>query len=110
MSLQPSQRRLSGSNPTTGIAGCCARAACGQATAAPLRAKMNSRRLTARYLPCFPNEGIARLVLLHCGIFDPSMSAWGQKQQAVSASRQGMSASPQKRTYASLHRNVRFVP
>src|SRR5262245_4625979 len=22
---------------------------------------------------------IARLVLLHCGIFDPSMSAWGQK-------------------------------
>ena len=30
--------------------------------------------------------------------------------QAVSASRQRMSASPQKRTYASLHRDVRFVP
>ena len=31
-------------NPTTGIAGCCARAASGHAAAAPPRAKMNSRR------------------------------------------------------------------
>jgi hypothetical protein len=30
--------------------------------------------------------------------------------QTISASRQRMSASPQKRTYASLHRDVRFVP
>jgi hypothetical protein len=31
-------------NPTTGIAGCCARALSGHATAEPPRAKMNSRR------------------------------------------------------------------
>ena len=33
-------------NPITGIAGCCARAASGQATAAPPRPAMNARRLT----------------------------------------------------------------
>jgi hypothetical protein len=32
-------------NPTTGIAGCCARAASGHATAAPPSSVMNSRRL-----------------------------------------------------------------
>ena len=36
-------------NPTTGIAGCCARAASGQETAAPPTTVMNSRRLM-----CFP--------------------------------------------------------
>ena len=40
-------------NPITGIAGCCARAASGHAAAAPLRRVMNSRRFTARCLPCF---------------------------------------------------------
>src|SRR5262245_5956369 len=34
-------------NPTTGIAGCCARAANGHATAAPASRAMNSRRLIA---------------------------------------------------------------
>src|SRR5262249_23770422 len=38
-------RRPSLRNPTTGIAGCCARALSGHATAAPPTAKMNSRRL-----------------------------------------------------------------
>jgi hypothetical protein len=32
-------------NPTTGIAGCCARAASGHAAAAPPSSVMNSRRL-----------------------------------------------------------------
>jgi len=32
-------------NPITGIAGCCARATSGQATAAPPKSDMNSRRL-----------------------------------------------------------------
>jgi len=44
-----SVRRASGdpprTNATTGIAGCCARAASGHATAAPPRSDMNSRRL-----------------------------------------------------------------
>jgi hypothetical protein len=31
-------------NPITGIAGCCARAASGHATAAPANSLMNSRR------------------------------------------------------------------
>src|SRR5215470_20262933 len=60
-------------NPITGIA-CCARAASGHA-AAPPSSVMKSRRFTARCLPCFRVKGIARLVLLHCGIFDPSMTA-----------------------------------
>src|SRR5262249_50674702 len=30
-----------------------------------------------QFLPCFRMKGIARLVLLHCGIFDPSMTAMG---------------------------------
>ena len=34
-------------NPTTGIAGCCARAASGQEAAVPPRMMMNSRRLMA---------------------------------------------------------------
>jgi len=36
------------SNPITGIAGCCARAASGHVTAASSSAKMNARRLQAR--------------------------------------------------------------
>jgi hypothetical protein len=43
--------------------------------------------------------------------FDHANVRFGSKAaQAISASRQRMSASPQKRTYASLHRDVRFVP
>src|SRR5436309_179403 len=41
---EPSSDRLL-TNPTTGIAGCCARVASGQATAAPPSSVMNSRRL-----------------------------------------------------------------
>ena len=52
MSLQPSQRRLSGSNPTTGIADCCARPADGHAAAAPPSSVMNERRRTC----CPQNE------------------------------------------------------
>src|SRR5262249_53974404 len=36
---------------------------------------MKSRRFIAQCLPCFRMKGIARLPLLHCGIFDPTMSA-----------------------------------
>ena len=44
-------------NPITGIAGCCARAASGHAAAAPPSSVMNSRRFTARCLPCFRPKG-----------------------------------------------------
>jgi hypothetical protein len=43
--------------PITGIAGCCARAASGHATAAPPRSVMKSRRFTAQCLPCFQSKG-----------------------------------------------------
>src|SRR5215510_14439314 len=36
---------------------CCARAASGQATAAPAMSVMKSRRFTAPCLPCFPPKG-----------------------------------------------------
>jgi hypothetical protein len=43
--------------------------------------------------------------------FNPVYVRFGSKAaQTISASRQRMSASPQKRTYARLHRDVRFVP
>jgi hypothetical protein len=41
--MAPGEEPLS--NPITGIAGCCARAASGQAAAATLTSVMNSRRL-----------------------------------------------------------------
>ena len=43
--------------PTTGIAGCCARAVGGHAAAAPPSSVMNSRRFTAQYLPCAWTKG-----------------------------------------------------
>ena len=45
------------SNPITGIAGCCARAASGHAAAAPPNSVMNSRRFNCRCLPCFQQKG-----------------------------------------------------
>jgi hypothetical protein len=48
-------------NPITGIAGCCARAASGHATAAPLpKSAMNSRRLMG--LPLLRDSGRAKSI------------------------------------------------
>ena len=41
---------------TTGIAGCCARAASGHVAATP-SSVMNERRFTGRCLPCLPAKG-----------------------------------------------------
>jgi hypothetical protein len=48
----PSARELR-RNPTTGIAGCCARAVSGHVAAALPSSVMNERRFTAQCLPCF---------------------------------------------------------
>ena len=59
--------------PTTGIAGCCARAASGQATAAPPITLINSRRLM-----CPPKGHV--VCGLKAAFARPPMSALGQKQ------------------------------
>ena len=79
-------------NPITGVAGCCVRAASGQAAAEPAIAVMNSRRHIA--LPqgsgarqqwlitsgiCDQRNGVQGL-FLHGSNPEPSMSALGQKR------------------------------
>src|SRR5262249_32971216 len=57
--------------PITGIAGCCARAASGHATAAPPSSVIKSRRFTARCPPCFRQQDSTPQYgkrLLRCGI------------------------------------------
>src|SRR5262245_54712872 len=80
-------------NPTTGSAGCCARAPSGHATAAPPTVNMNSRRrrwIAMRPLPpevvCMPIESTIsrfakeRTMLLHCESLKLLMSLAGQSR------------------------------
>src|SRR5262245_34495194 len=70
-------------NPITGIAGCCASAAPGQA-AAPPSSNMNLRRFTAQCLPCFPpKDSTPRCTrrLLRCGISIRLMSPSGHSRR-----------------------------
>src|SRR5262249_57570131 len=51
-------------NPTTGIAGCCARAASGHAATAPPTSVMNSRRLRAGMGSHHPVQPVSRTLSL----------------------------------------------
>src|SRR5262245_4365262 len=74
-------------NPITGIAGCCASAAAGQA-AAPPSSNMNLRRFTAQCLPCFHRK-IAHLDAPedYCAAgFRSAHVAFGSKAERLAAS------------------------
>jgi hypothetical protein len=69
------------SQPTTGIDGCCARAASGQAATAPPMSVMKSRRFTGlgpRASGRKDSTPQLRQELLRCGISIPAMSPSGQ--------------------------------
>src|SRR6516165_514391 len=96
------------SNPTTGMAGCCARAASGHPAAAPPRNVMNSRRLTGRPLNqrVLPYHAVGYIV--HHGKFWVPMSALGQKRTLAHI--HVMSALPPIADIGTQSRDVRFVP
>jgi hypothetical protein len=81
-------------NPTTGIAGCCARAASGHA-AAPPSSVMKSRRFTAQYSRASDgNDSTPQLrqETVRCGISLRAMSVVGQTEK--SRQRDGMAGLP----------------
>jgi hypothetical protein len=81
-------------SPTTGIAGCCARAASGHAVAPPSRL-MNSRRLNcipqflARCLHFYNNE-LSRVGQQHAAVrdFDPGYVSNGSKPEVTAPQQQ----------------------
>src|SRR5215472_16740690 len=93
-------------NATTGIAGCCARAARGHPAAAPPTSVMNSRRLTGWPLRLLLYHAVSCIV--HHGKVWVPMSALGQKQTLQSL--RPMSAIPPKADIDRYECYVRFVP
>jgi hypothetical protein len=99
-------------NPTTGIAGCCARETSGHTTAAPPTSAMKSRRLTDVPPPWAEDYTLPdyrlRTHFVHHSTSWSLMSALGQKQTLGHV--RAMSALPPKADIETRSRNVCFVP